>query len=409
MVIFISIHASYVLYSRTALLGKINNKEIIPIFTASLLAIVFLFNTPTLSKDVYRYLWDGMLVQENINPYLIVPNDTALSEFHESTLYKSLDWKDQFTLYPPLAQYIFSINHRVYESIGIVASKLIYVLPVVVLFWMLKDKLRRNLWILLILNPLLLFEVFNGSHIEGYVILFLTGALLVYEKKKYTFSALLLAFATLTRVFPIIFLPLFIFDLFKKKSVKIALSYLSVFSVSSILLSLQFLGSGFAHIKRLWDWTEFMTFNASFFRYFYNFYELFMENGHQLAQLTSLLVFMVGYLFFLRKGVTLRNIIGLGIFYLILSPIVFPWYTLFITPFVFLQVQRTKNYTMLFSLFIFQVLISATYLNSLNILPSGTKNIIFDLLIDMEYIILGILIYLNLKGYYDQRPKIFPK
>ena len=49
------------------------------ILAAGLLARVVLIPTaPTLSEDVYRYLWDGTLVAHGVNPYPHAPADPAL-------------------------------------------------------------------------------------------------------------------------------------------------------------------------------------------------------------------------------------------------------------------------------------------------------------------------------------------
>ena len=36
---------------------------------ATLFRLIFLFTTPTLSDDVYRYLWDGYVANEGVSPY----------------------------------------------------------------------------------------------------------------------------------------------------------------------------------------------------------------------------------------------------------------------------------------------------------------------------------------------------
>ncbi|MDX1578816.1 MAG: hypothetical protein R3266_10030, partial [Gemmatimonadota bacterium] len=61
---------------------------------------------PRLSEDIYRYLWDGWVQRNGVNPFVHPPGDEALSELR-------LDWwsminhPDVSTIYPPGAQLAF--------------------------------------------------------------------------------------------------------------------------------------------------------------------------------------------------------------------------------------------------------------------------------------------------------------
>lgn len=40
--------------------------------------LIVLPMNPTLSDDAYRFLWDGRLIVNNVNPYKLVPSDSGL-------------------------------------------------------------------------------------------------------------------------------------------------------------------------------------------------------------------------------------------------------------------------------------------------------------------------------------------
>ena len=47
--------------------------------------------TPTLSDDVYRYLWDGRVVASGINPYQFPPNSPELNSLQDIEIYPNIN------------------------------------------------------------------------------------------------------------------------------------------------------------------------------------------------------------------------------------------------------------------------------------------------------------------------------
>ena len=79
---------------------------------AVLLRLVFLFSTPVLSDDFFRFVWDGRLLVAGVNPYLYLPSNLLhspifLSANLNTTLYEGLNSPNYFTVYPPLNQLFF--------------------------------------------------------------------------------------------------------------------------------------------------------------------------------------------------------------------------------------------------------------------------------------------------------------
>ena len=52
------------------------------LFVAIGLRLLFLFSTPTLSDDVFRFIWDGNMWKAGINPYLYTPEQLISSGIH---------------------------------------------------------------------------------------------------------------------------------------------------------------------------------------------------------------------------------------------------------------------------------------------------------------------------------------
>jgi hypothetical protein len=70
--------------------------------------LLLLPTTPTLSTDVYRYLWDGRLSAAGVSPYHHTPTAPELARFRSDGLYASLNHPDWHTIYPPGAQLLFA-------------------------------------------------------------------------------------------------------------------------------------------------------------------------------------------------------------------------------------------------------------------------------------------------------------
>ncbi len=74
---------------------------------AAVLRLLALPLAPSLSDDVYRYLWDGRVAASGANPYLLTPNDESLAGLRDD-LWRKTAHRDIATVYPPLALAMFA-------------------------------------------------------------------------------------------------------------------------------------------------------------------------------------------------------------------------------------------------------------------------------------------------------------
>jgi hypothetical protein len=82
---------------------------------AALLRLLALPLPPTLSDDVWRYLWDGRLAAAGGNPYRDAPASPATEPLRDE-LWRRLPHRGVPTIYPPLAIAVFSIASRLPAS-----------------------------------------------------------------------------------------------------------------------------------------------------------------------------------------------------------------------------------------------------------------------------------------------------
>ena len=81
--------------------------------TALMFALVFratlLFRPPDLSDDLIRYIWDGRVAASGHSPYAFPPADPRLSFLRDSR-WRNLSHRDALTIYPPAAEVLFKVG-----------------------------------------------------------------------------------------------------------------------------------------------------------------------------------------------------------------------------------------------------------------------------------------------------------
>lgn len=186
-----------------------------------LLARVGLFFTmPMLSDDVYRFLWDGFLLQNGLHPFAELPGfylDQGLPGLSQE-LYDSLNSQRYFTVYPPINQVIFWLAVSVSEN-WLVATGVIrlFLLGADLLAFSFLRKLlvltgrNSNLAFLYFLNPLVIWEGVGNLHFEVMVVAFIIIGLYYFQRKRLSLAGSGLGLAIGVKLLPLIYLPYFFF------------------------------------------------------------------------------------------------------------------------------------------------------------------------------------------------------
>ena len=149
------------------------NRATLPVLLggAVLLRLWFVGQAPTLSGDVYRYVWDGRVVNAGFNPYLHVPADPALAALRDPAQYGLIDKRDYaVTIYPPVAEALFALVTRFSSSLvamkgAMVACEVVTVAAV----WHLLCRLGRSpAWVVAyLLHPAPLWEFAGNGHVDA--------------------------------------------------------------------------------------------------------------------------------------------------------------------------------------------------------------------------------------------------
>src|SRR5262245_39492556 len=100
-------------------------------FRAMLLAAVVFrliasFAPPSLSDDVYRYVWDGRAQAGGHHRYQFPPADPQRAELRDAVVYPRINHPEITTIYPPLAELLFAA--LAFAKLGVTGFKVAFAL-----------------------------------------------------------------------------------------------------------------------------------------------------------------------------------------------------------------------------------------------------------------------------------------
>ena len=185
--------------------------------------LLLLLVLPAFSDDYARFIWDGRLLLQGINPFRYLPAElmaggAAPAATVDPALYSRLNSPNYYTVYPPVNQLFFALAAWVAPAnvLGsVVALRLPILLADLGTLWLMMKLLARNkrnpnLAFLYALNPLVILELTGNVHFEALLIFFTLLAVYCWQTHRQVLSALALALAVATKLLPLIALPLVI-------------------------------------------------------------------------------------------------------------------------------------------------------------------------------------------------------
>lgn len=193
-------------------------------FLAIALRLLFIPIIPNLSQDFYRFIWDGRMLIQGLNPYLTTPqsyidagNINIVPQAID--LYKGMGELNgsHFTNYPPVNQLLFAIA-GVFSSQSILGGAIVFRIAIILadigtIFYGKKLLQRLGLPIHNIfwyaLNPFIIIEMSGNLHFESVMLFFVVSSLYMLSINRWMLSAILLALSISTKLLPLLFLPLF--------------------------------------------------------------------------------------------------------------------------------------------------------------------------------------------------------
>jgi hypothetical protein len=301
-----------------------NRVIVVGLVLAALWHLPFLLTTPGSDDDVHRYVWDGRVQRLGYNPYIVVPSDPALGGLHTRDT-RTLNNPDVPSPYPAGAQLFFRAVTAIHESIF--ALKVAFVVCDLAIVLVLLDILRCSgrgaHWVLAYAwNPLLATDVAGSGHIDIVGVLLLLVSVAALVRRWRAAAALAFGLAVSVKLLPVVLLPLY------WRRVRMRDAALAAVVVG--LLYVPFFNHGRIPIGSLGTYVQRFRFNDP----------VFLTLERVLApQLAVGLAVLVGFLtaVWMRSKTPAWSSDAFAwpmAASLLCAPVVYPWYLLWLLPFV---------------------------------------------------------------------------
>ena len=357
--------------------ASLSNREVLAVGLtfAVIFRLTLLLTPPSLSDDIYRYVWDGRVASQGINPYQYPPQADELQALQDSQIYPRINHKEVSTIYPPALQLLFAGLYRL--APGVTGFKLAFVLfdllTALMLLALLKKLGLPPVRVLLYAwNPLVVIEFSGSGHADAFGIFLLSVALWFLVSRRVHLANVFLAFSFLTKLIAALLFPLLV-TLRKQARLVLFLAFVLVVA----FLYLPYVDAGGQLFHGLKVYSEKWQFNASLFN-------LVRVGMHALLPQSVVVKYMIepyGYAadaqtiasrsvdlaLWLSKGLMAGIFLGLVVYYwrrlksdlatrgeiwvfqfglilfgwfFLLSPTVQPWYLCWLLPFLVVTPNR---------------------------------------------------------------------
>ncbi len=306
----------------------------------------------TPSDDLYRYLWEGKLQLNWLNPYSLPPESSSLEGLRDS-FFSGINHKHLTTIYPPLTLMVFAIADYVSHSFLSMKSAFllfdVLTIFVIVRFLRVMGKAPINI-LIYAWSPLVLISFAARGHCDSLQIFLVILALYLFSIRRNLKSIVSIGLAVMSKFVFIIVAPFLI--------PRGKLRYLAVLPLVIAILYLPYIGAGKGLFSTLLHFGTQYHYNDSA-----HFLIFCLSLGSPfISRIITSMIFVTVLLYLYKKHINLvltddnnnpplfpplENggvggindavlkfaFMAIGAF-LILSPTVHPWYLTWIVPFL---------------------------------------------------------------------------
>ncbi|GAB1262733.1 hypothetical protein [Aurantivibrio plasticivorans] len=308
---------------------------------------------PLLEDDYFRYLWDGFQTHISGSPYSKAPFDffpgDGLSQRWQDIL-SGINNPDLKTIYGPVLQYLFLLSYWISPGDLAPLQVLLAIWDVLILAVLTQQKTRKSFLLAYAIHPMILQEAIASAHPDillGGLLLF---ALLAWRSGRPFLTGTLLALACSSKISAIVAIPFLLIPAsqnhlslgqlsFMKRfrctwqwSVKLVIAFI----VALLALYAPLVSVGQSELESLFVFGQDWRFNPLLYRVL----ELVISQSGSAditrffcaTLLVSLALFLFSHQWMARFNYDTPPILIILIALLLLSPVVNPWYWLWVLP-----------------------------------------------------------------------------
>ena len=283
--------------------------------------LVLLPAAPSLSTDVYRYVWDARVSSAGIDPYAYAPVAPEVAGLRDADVFPKLNHSTWRTVYPPIAQALFGAVYRVARDnvftlkVAFGLAELLALAALVLLLRTLEIPLGRltiYAW-----NPLLIVEIWGSGHLDALVLAAVALAALASARRRDGIAAIFLGIGTLLKLYPAVLLLL----LPSRRRVSVSALFVIVMIAGTLAAG----GLGHWPIIPMWRYVSDEYFNPGLVRSLVN---------EPLAALAAAAIWVVVIACRERAGSLAERAAPMIAGVVVLGANVFPWYVVWLVPFL---------------------------------------------------------------------------
>ena len=281
--------------------------------------------TPTLSDDIYRYVWDGRVQQAGVNPYRYAPQDAALAHLRTEE-WRLINHPGIPTIYPPLMQLAFRFGAAL--SPTVLAQKLTFLacdiaVMLLLLCWLPRVGINPMMGLVYAWHPLVVVEVAGSGHNDPLGVLWMVAGLWLWTSRRRVMGTLAFALSFLSKLTTALLWPFY----WVRARGLLGWFALAVLSAGLWCWCSPYFAPGFSHYASGWE------FNSSLYAI------LQALLGHPLAARIAcgLIVLVTGFVAARRTEDLIaytRTMLQTAV---LVAPVVEPWYLLWLLPLLCLR------------------------------------------------------------------------
>lgn len=287
--------------------------------------LVLVFQPIGFDNDMLRYVYDGRLQRLGYNPFSVIPSDPAVADTHTDAT-RLMPSRNAHTPYPAAAQLFFRIIVTFSEDARVMKLSMVIcdLLTIAALVAWLRST-DRSPWLALIYawNPLVILEIAHSGHIDALGALWITIAAWMLSTGRGMRAAIAFIIAVASKLLPIVLVPLF----WKRIRVRDA----AIAALVLAALYFPFRSAGTLPLGAVPNVVAFIRFNGPLFKALARW--LTPQGAAAVAVLAGLAV--AAWMRQTRPAGDPAAWAWPMAVSLAAAPVVYPWYLLYFTPFLF--------------------------------------------------------------------------